>query len=112
MPIARIYTVFEFMPESPAGGIRYARHLVAGTSFEHAKEMILARAILTTGSSAYMTTDEAAEACRNEVMMSVNLDHDEPAPLTQEQARRWIMMHTTVTVIDGDKVPPSHARIW
>lgn len=112
MPIPRIYTVFEFMPETPGGVIQYARHLVAGTSHAHAAEAIRSRALLKTGSSAFMTTDEAAEACQKEVMMNVHLDHDERGGLTQEQARRWVMMHTTVTVIDGDKVPPSHARIW
>lgn len=112
MPIPRIFTVFEFKPEMPSGLVPYARHLVAGNSFEQAKETILARAILATGGCAYMTTDEAAEACRFEVLPNVHADADDTEALTNEQARRWVSMHESATFRDAERHEPTYARIW
>lgn len=109
---ARIYTIFEFKPETPAGVIQYARHLVAGAGFAEARAAIMERIVLSTGSSAYMTMDEAAEACKTEVMANVHMDHDERGGLTFAQARRWVQMHTTAHHEDGERHEPTQVRIW
>lgn len=107
---ARIYTVFEFNPATPEGIVNYTRHLVAGNSFEEAHATIANAAILRPGTQAYMTSQDATEACRYEVMTSVNTLRD--PSMTQEELRRWIKSSTSAHYESGDRHEPSHCRIW
>jgi len=107
---ARIYTVFEFHPATAEGVVNYSRHLVAGNSFEEARATIINAAILSTGTQAYMTSQDAAEAGRCETMFKVNILRN--CGMTQDELRRWIKSITQASDEDSDHYPASHCRIW
>ncbi len=107
---ARIYTVFEFLKSTPEGRINYRRHLAAGNSFDEAKAAVLARDFLRADSCAFMTSQDAAEACRYEVEIDAHSMRDLQG-LTHEEFHRWVKMQTKPSVIDGQFIAPSHALI-